>query len=106
PPPPSLFRHGIGYAPEWLIWMPHVTLAHDGPRAPNRRSVTVWVFGPWGALTLCGGSTVGGLAAGQSSRREDQHRAGHPSSARTRRSPVDSGGHGRAHAAAMLAERQ
>jgi hypothetical protein len=43
-------------------------------------------FGPWGALTLCGGSTVGGLA-GQSSRREDQAPRWTPSSARTRRSP-------------------
>ena len=96
-------RARIGLEPEWLICAPCRTLAPDASQASIKRSVTVWVFGPWGALTLCGGSTVGGLAAGQGSRREDQQRAGHP---RPASSPVDSGGHGRAHAAAMLAERQ
>lgn len=68
-------------------------------------------MGLWavGALTLCGGSTVGGLAAGQG----DDAQIGTvldtlvgTNEALAASSPVDSGGHGRAHAAAMLAERQ
>jgi hypothetical protein len=62
---------------------------------------------PWRSRCVAG-STVGRLAAGRGSRREDQHRAGHPSPARTRRSPPVRrfSGYGRAHPAAILAVRQ
>ena len=79
-------------------------------RRGRRCGLSPYAFlGLGGALTLRGGNTVGGLAVGHGSRHEDQHRAGHPvgtNEAPAASSPADSGGHGRAHAAAMLAERQ
>lgn len=68
-----------------------------GALVPSHGAHAAWRAAPWT-----------GWPPGRGSRREDQHRAGHPRrhGRGARRQPGDSGGYGRAHAAAMLADRQ
>ena len=55
----TLPSHGMGCALEWLIWAQCVTLAPDGPRAPNRRGeswhflVPFWIAGLAREVTVC-----------------------------------------------------
>src|SRR5690348_9337372 len=44
---------GKGFAPEWLIWAPWVTVKPGRPRALTRRCVIVQANYNWPAVTLC-----------------------------------------------------
>jgi len=99
----------LSAAPNGLICRPCGDGARQRRDANIRRSVTVWVFGPWGRSRCVAAAPWAGwppdrVAAAKISTALDTLVGTNEALAAS--SPVDSGGHGRAHAAAMLAERQ
>jgi hypothetical protein len=92
-----------------IICQPPYTRLARATRAPIRQGVTAWVFVPWGrsrcvAAAPWAGWPPDGVAAAKISTALDTLVGTNEALAAS--SPADFGGHGRAHAAAMLAERQ